>query len=99
MAVKNAYGDEVMTERTCRSCKWWKSYDRQYSGECHRHPPGVATETNRDGHVCSLTAWPATRESDTCGEHQPGQYPKLKASYDYIMDNNMNVVQYLKVGE
>lgn len=56
-----------MTCGTCSECRWWTRIPKHVRGECRVHAPVVLlmkTETTPN----TVTAWPATRQDEFCGE-------------------------------
>ena len=56
--------------KLCNTCRFWKEWtDESYNGEkgdCRANTPIVAG-TSEQGYTC----WPATKNIDWCGKHQP----------------------------
>ena len=83
----------------CKNCRWWRSLYDQYSGECHRHGPGMTSyhrkigwgNSPEDREIVLHVGWPSTRNNDTCGEVEQGKFPGWELSETFVMDSNMNV--------
>lgn len=77
-----ALADKVEAGESCRSCKFWRIAEPQYTyGMCHRMPPtpdfNFTMKPSRYGDGGEVTfsrradpIWPNTSEIDWCGEHR-----------------------------
>jgi hypothetical protein len=60
-----------MSERpTCKTCPYWAG-DLEESGECRAHSPRFAPQSSIDEGFADgdNAAWPASADTDWCGEH------------------------------
>lgn len=67
---------------TCKTCRFWLRHKSSTMGHCHRYPPVVFAEYTppaegfggwSEARTVAQTAWPATDETEGCGEHQAPQ--------------------------
>ena len=57
----------LVSDRTCRRCRFWNNGKSEHVGLCRRLPPTIVHEpgtTRLDGF------WPATEPQDWCGEFE-----------------------------
>lgn len=56
----------------CRSCIFFEKADDGF-GTCHRFPPSVHVLRSDLGTMVPASVWRPVRETDRCGEYDPGQ--------------------------